>query len=419
MVFLLSLLIACPAPKENPDDTGSPSVAMPGATLKGSVDRETSPSTAHLAGLGDMNASFSLDLVRQIYQGGDGNFVLSPWSLQVVMAQVYAGAEGEAKTAIADTFGWSLADSDLHEAFDAADLLVQGHDSASSDPPVTLTSTNQIFVTDGYEIGEDWLNTLSGYYGTGVQQLDFGADPAGVASDINAWIADRTGDHIKDLITEPMVAGSRLLLVNALYFKASWQVPFSEVSTTDEPFTLLDGSEVSAPTMKGSIALAAAEGDGYRVADLAYTDPGLSLTIVLPDEGQFEDVLSALTWGDLSAVIASEVGCSECYAELPRFTVESKPAIKAALEAMGMGAAFGGAYPGINPDLTLAGVDQAGFVALTEQGTEAAAATVAEFTDTAEEPPFEPVLVNRPFLWMVRELETGSVLFAGVELDPR
>lgn len=403
------------------DDSGDPTTGdtPPGTTLKGSTERDTDPDTADLPTLGRENAEFSLSLLRTVRGLERGNQVLSPWSLQVVMGQVLAGAAGDTKTVISDAMGWTLAEPDIHEAMDAADLKIQAHDDASADPPVTITSTNQIFVTVDRTPEAAWLDTLSTWYGTGVQQMDFETDPAAVASEINAWISARTGGHIDDLITELMVTTNKMLLVNALYFKASWAVPFSESSTSELPFTLEDGSRVDVTTMSGAVTVRGAFMDGYTVADIPYSDGGLTMTLVVPDAERFSEIADGLTWTQLEAAIDSAEWCSECNTQLPKFKIESKPPVQGALEAMGMAAAFYGDYSNIHPTLTLTGIDQAGFIEVNEKGTEAAAATVAEFSDSASIPPFDELIVDRPFLFFVRERETMNILFAGVVMDPR
>lgn len=422
MLSPLLLALACSTTPTDSGDTGAADPNQPpGQTMKGSAPRSTSPSTANLPTLYAENAEFSVRLLQELGAAAD-NQLTSPWSLQVVMAQVEAGADGGTKTAITDAFGWSLADAELHEAFNAAGLAVDAHnrtESTEEEPAVALTSTNQIFVDVEYtDLGVPWLDTLSANYGTGVQVLDFAADPAGVAADINAWIAARTGDRIKDLITEPMVANSEMMLVNALYFNASWSVPFSSSATADRGWTLLDGSEVTVPSVSGGVVVSGGEGDGFFVANLPFSDEDLVLTLVLPDEGRYAEVVGALDWATIQAVIDTEQVCDPCEVQLPKFEVESKPDVRGALEAMGMGPAFGGSYTGIHPDLTLTDVQQMGFAALDERGMEAAAATVAMFDDSAGEAPFGPVIVDRPFVWFVREAD-GAVLFAGAVVDPR
>ena len=113
------------------------------------------------------------------------------------------------------------------------------------------------------------------------------------------------------------------------------------------------------------------------------------------------------------------VNCNECSIAMPSFSYLSHPDMMGALEALGLGPAFGGAYPGISENLTLSSSDPRGFIAVNETGTEAAAATVATFTDSASTPPFGPVEIDRPFLYFVREVETGTLLFAGATVDPR
>lgn len=419
-LLLLSLALGCTGkPGDETGDTdSSPAGAAPGEALRGSTDREMAPATSDLSTLYTENADFSFDLLRTVQAAAPGNQVLSPWSLQVVMAQVRAGASGDARTAIDSTFRWTLADDALNASFDAADLAITAH-NVEGETPVVITSTNQIFVTTGYPLGAAWLDTLSTWYGTGVQQMDFEADPAGVAADINTWIADRTGDRIKDLVSAGVVADSRMLLVNALYFKASWAIPFSESSTADQPFTIGDGTEVSVPTMSGSVTVSGAQADGYFIADIPYSDAGLTMTIVLPEAGRFDEVLAGLDSTTLQAAITSEAWCEECAVQFPKFELKGAPDITSALIALGMDPAFGGAYPGISDALTLTAVEQKGFVAVNEKGTEAAAATMAEFSDSASEPPFGPIVVDRPFIWLVREEPTGAVLFSGIVSDPR
>jgi serpin B len=419
---MLLLLLAChpSAGTESSDTSSAPASEVPGVTLAGSVPRDTSPSSADVPALGTANADFTLDVQRALYaKAPTTNLVWSPWSLQVVMAQVHAGAAGDAKSAIASTFHWTLDDAALNDAFNAASLAVDAHHDPASDPPVSLTSTSQIFVTDGYPLGADWLDTLSASYGTGVQQMDFAGDPTGVAADINAWIDARTGGHIDELVSAEMVASSRLLLANALFFAASWAVPFVESSTADAPFTLLDGSTAAVPTMSGTVAVQGARGDGYLVAELPYSDGGLVMTLVVPDAGRFAELAGTLEWGDVSTVLDGAVACAECPVQLPKFEIHSAPPLEETLRDMGLEPAFGGAYPGINEGLTLTGLAQNGFIVINEKGTEAAAATVVSFSDSAGTTPLDEIIVDRPFFWFVREVGTGAMLFAGVVVDPR
>jgi len=326
---------------------------MPGEPLMGTVARRTAPSTADLGTLSEENTQFSIDLLNTVYTAAPTNTVLSPWSVQVVLAQVYAGGDSAVQTSIVDTFGWSLTGEALHEAFDAADLSVASHDAPEAEPAVALTTTNQIFSDLQFDIGPDWLNTLSEFYGTGVQQMDLAGNSAGAADSINAWVADRTGGHITELVDAGSVSASGLLLVNAVYFNASWPVQFSTAATEDAAFTLLDGSTVDVPTMSGGVAINAAPADGFFVADLPYSDPGLTLTVVVPDEGRFTEVLAGFDAAALEAAVAAETVCGQCEVRLPRFEVHGAPDMDAALLAMGLGPAYGGAYPGINGELSL------------------------------------------------------------------
>lgn len=419
---LVSLFVGC-TPSTKDSDTGGtlqPSDdAPPGELVHSSLARELAPSTAGLPTLAHETNQFGWELTQLLWsQDPDADRALSSWSLGVAFAQAYAGADSPAKTAVAGLFHWDLAEPALHEAFDAAWLAVDGHTDPSADEPVTVQTTSQVFADDHVTIDPTWLDTVGTWYGTGAALLDLDGDPSGSAAAINGWVSDRTAGLIPTLVSEEVVGMSALILVNCVYFAASWEVPFPADATTDAPFTLRDGTVVDVPTMMAAeLATVAYEGDGYVLFDLPFTDDGLRMTLVLPDAGRFIEVVGGLDWATLEAGIAAEDTPAKVL-QLPKFSIDDTPPVQEALLTLGGPDVFGG-YTGIAPDLTLTGVDHHAVIEATESGVVAAAATALEFSDSASVPPDLQIAVDRPFVWMLRDESSGMVLFSGMLLDPR
>jgi len=260
-------------------------------------------------------------------------------------------------------------------------------------------------------------------YGAGIHLADFITQPDAARREINDWVAGQTKDKIKDLLPEgvpdPM---TRMVLVNAIYFKADWVRQFDPNSTSDQPFHLLDGSEVQARMMSRGLGIPYAQGNGYQAVELPYVGGTAAMDILVPDEGNFTQFETALDAGRLVQILGDMQPTSVQFG-MPRFSFTSQFGLADQLSALGMADAFDPVladFSGMDGqrDLYVSAVIHKAFVAVDEKGTEAAAATGVIMEATGA-PLFEVNLtIDRPFIFLIRDLPSGQILFVGRVLDP-
>ena len=289
------------------------------------------------------------------------------------------------------------------------------------DAEIALATANQLFGQAGFEWQEPFLDALARSFGAGLREVDYVEATEKARAAINGWTSEQTHDRIPEIIAPGQVdVDTRLVLVNALYFKAPWSTPFEVDATTDEEFHLGDGSTVSVPMMHGSTGYG--EGDGWRAAHLAYAGGTLAMTVVLPDEGREQDLDALVTDGGLPELLAMQ--SDEVDLSLPRWTFLANAPLKDALIGLGMTAAFNDSAADFSAmtteaDLVVTDVIQQVFIAVDEAGTEAAAATavLAGVTSAPADPP-EPLVVDRPFLFVIHDVQHATPLFLGKVVDP-
>jgi serpin B len=372
----------------------------------------------------DGNSAFAFDLYREL-SDGTGNLFYSPYSISAALAMTYAGARGETEQQMADTLHYILSQDRLHPAFNALDLALisRGEGAEGKDGEgFRLNIVNATWGQEDYKFLQDYLDILAADYDAGIRLLDFvnAAEEARVT--INDWVAGETEDRIKDLIPPGIIdAMTRLVLTNAIYFNAAWSNPFPEEMTQDGTFNLIDGSEITVPMMVQTESFGYAEGDGYQAVELLYDGEELSMVILLPESGEFETFEGSVD-ADLVKEIIADLEDREVALSMPKFEFESEFSLADTLIEMGMPVAFSAAadFSGMtgNRDLSIAEVLHKSFVAVDEAGTEAAAATavVVELTAAPELP--VTVTVDRPFVFLIRDIETGAVLFLGRVMNP-
>ena len=388
--------------------------------------RETSPavSASELAELVSENTRFAFDLYQAL-KHQDGNLFYSPFSISAALAMTYAGARNETERQMASTLRFTLPQTSLHPAFNALDLALasRGQGAKGKDGEgFRLKIANALWGQKDYQFLADFLDVLAENYGAGMRLLDFRNQPEPSRITINDWVEDRTEDRIKDLIPQGVIDEmTRLVLTNAIYFNAAWLHAFDDRSTADGQFHLLDGSHVTVPMMHQTESFGYATGDGYVAVELPYDGEELSMVILLPGAGKlraFESLLSA----ELLATILGDIENENVALAMPRFEFKSELRLRETLAAMGMPVAFSGMadFSGMtgNRDLQIAEVLHQAFVSVDESGTEAAAATAVVMRDSAA--PQQPVQVtlDRPFVFLIRDVETGAVLFAGRVVNP-
>ena len=330
----------------------------------------------------------------------DGNLALSPHSVAVALTLAAYGARGRTREEI--------------------EAVVAGAGQPVEESEwVELSSANRLFGQQGLAWQPDLSDLLT--------VVDY-ADSDAARAVINAWTSEQTHERIPEIVPDGVLDEETLLvLVNALYLKAAWSDPFHESSTTDADFHLTDGTVVQVPTMLGTVGAQVGAGDGWRSARLAYVGGTLAMTVVLPDPGRLADVEALVAERDWSAVLDAPAH-ERLELRLPRFTVRAAARLREVLVALGMPTAFtdDADFSGLTVDeppkeqLRISEVLHEAFVAVDEQGTEAAAATavVMQRAGAMPQPPV-PFVVDRPFLFVIHELSTGTPLFVGRVLDPR
>jgi len=398
-----------------------------GELVRSEKQRVTSPdvSEADLATLVDGNSVFALELYQQLGQE-DGNLFYSPYSISLALAMTYAGARGETGQQMADALHFILSQDRLHPALNSLDLELsqRGEGAKGKDGEgFRLNIVNAIWGQKDYHFLPTFLDLLAENYGAGLRTLDFANAPEESRITINNWVSDQTENRIEDLIPRGLIdALTRLVLTNAIYFNAAWQHPFNEDMTEDGPFYLLDGGQVTVPMMRQTKSFGYAQGDGYQVVELPYDGRELSMVILLPQPGQFERFEGSLDAQWVNAIV-EELEPGRVALTMPRFEFESAFSLNEILAAMGMPVAFSGGadFSGMtgNTDLFISHVVHKAFVCVDEAGTEAAAATavVMKLTAAPGTPPVQ-VTVDRPFVFLIRDIETGTILFVGRIVDP-
>ncbi|KAA1424340.1 serpin family protein [Nocardioides antri] len=363
-----------------------------------------------------------------VYDGlpTDGNLVLSPYSIAVALGMTLNGAGGRTAEEMRTVLG---ADDRFHAGLNALtahveSLAGQQERADGSKADIALDAANQLFGQQGVGWEEGFLDPLSEQYGAGIRLVDFetAAEEARVL--INGWVEEQTHDRIEDLIPEGVLDQlTRLVLVNAIYLKAPWEVPFDKSLSAPGPFHLADGGTVTADLMRSSdVSGRLRSGPDYQAATLPYAGGALAMTVVLPADGAFASVERQVADGGLAAML--DGGRPHLLdLVLPRWTFRSNAALNEVLAALGMPTAFDENAADFRPmtsedlPLYIKAVLHQGFIAVDEEGTEAAAATAVSMGVTSA-PVATPFHVDRPFLFVIHDVEHGTPLFLGRVLDP-
>jgi serpin B len=399
-----------------------------GDVLKSDKERITSPdvNSSDQALLVEGNSAFAFKLYQALKEE-EGNLFYSPYSISLALAMTYAGARGETAQQMADTLQFLLEPANLHPAFNWLDmeLASRGEGAQGKDGEgFRLNIVNDIWGQKDYEFLPAFLDVLAENYGAGLRVLDFINETEQSRVAINKWVSKQTEGRIEDLIPPGAIdALTRLVLTNAIYFNAAWEHPFDKKVTTNGPFYLLDDGQVTVPMMKQTESFGYSVGEGYQAVELTYDGGELSMVILLPASGNFGDFEEGLQAQQVSDII-SGLQLTEVALTMPRFEFKSQFSLKDTLTGMGMPDAFSpynADFSGMtgNRELFISDVVHKAFVAVDEAGTEAAAATaVIVGTTSAPGEPTVEVTLDRPFIFLIRDIETGAILFVGRVLNP-
>ena len=376
---------------------------------------------------------FELDLYRRL-ASTPGNLFFSPYSVGAALALAHAGAEGATRRELeavlgrpdpVETYGAlgrELASRSQPTLFEKNQI-----EWMKDAPPDTfgchLTVANAMWRQSGYPVQPGFVDTLKSRLGADVREADFQRAPADAVKAVNGWAAQATQDRIREVLQQKQLdPQTRVLLANAVYFKARWQHEFSDGVTRPAPFHLLDGSRIHVPTMHDmGYRMSARDGDLHAL-QLPYTGGALAMIVLLPDAGKLAPVERDLDDARMDRLLQSMKN-QQTEISMPKFRVESAFQLKSPLQAMGLATAFTPqadfSRVSTEPGFALAEVVHKTFVDVNERGTEAAAVTVPMAAGSAPPKKIVEFRVDRPFLFAIRDLPTKTTIFLGRVVDPR
>jgi serpin B len=348
----------------------------------------------------------------------DGNVFCSPLSVRTALAMTYAGARGETAAEMAAVL--HLAEGESAPVHAALGSLMADLSSKGGPGRHELAVANALWGQQGETFLDSYLALVARHYAAGFRRADFRSAPEAARRTINDWVGQRTRRRIQELLQPGILTrNTSLVLTNAIYFKGTWERPFTAKATGNRPFRLGDGRSVRVPMMHQVARFGYAETKGVRALELAYQGGRIALVVLLPEDlPSFEKGLDASRLHALTARLAGE----KVAVFLPRYEVTSRFSLADTLAALGMPTAFSGRadFSGMNGKggLFISAVEHKAFVAVDESGTEAAAATAVVMKRGA---PAGTKLfrADRPFLFLIRDRKTGCILFLGRVVDPR
>ena len=372
--------------------------------------------------------TMSFKFLKEIYCGE--NLICSPLSLQYAIAMAANGASGETLQEIIDFLGYGEEGIDALNEYSKT-LLEQ---LPAVDLDVTLKVTDALLVNDDFPLLPSFKKTVEESFYAAVDNMDF-SDPQQIAARINEWAKRNTNGFI-DKVIEPseISADAVAYIMNALYFKAKWagdeySPMFREEGTKSENFTLNDGKTIKAAMMRNTRYYEYAEMDGYKVLVLPYANRKFNMYILLPDENNIEGLIEKLQTSSWTDILANLKEDAEVHVKLPKFNIENKHNLNDALNGLGVRKAFEPASAEFNGMFTpkddyyywISKVIQKSRISVSEWGTEAGSVTVVEMdgaTDAGPGPKEVYFYADHPFVFIIGEETSGTILFEGVVMQP-
>ncbi len=385
--------------------------------------RQLEPDT-HRTQLVRGNARFAVDLYRQLGEEDAGNLAVSPASVSLALCMAYAGARGNTEAEMKDVLNLPLRGKEL------AATVGQLHEELSvfdGNCGLELRIANSLWGQSGFGFLLEFLETLHTLYKSDLEELDFQGAPEDACHRVNAWVEEHTAGRVKGVLSPQTVDElTRLILVNAVYFKCSWQDRFREAATTPAAFWVTPEHSVESRLMRRTGEYLYADSPLWQALQIPYAMYYFSMTVLLPKHkgwlSDFESSLDAGFFDELGRVLALR----QVDLHLPRFRIENKFALGSVLYDMGIRDAFSrdrADFSGISRSdrLFVSEVLHKTFMDVNEEGTEASAVTAASMAAlSAPREPEEPVVfrADHPFMFLIRDGRTGSILFMGRLADP-
>ena len=442
LLIVVVLVAACAGTQPSrssmdaPPSTASPSPAAtvspaPSATgtedvtfMKADVARAGATTEDAKAAATAIN-EFGIDLYRELSEDA-ANVVFSPASIAIALGMARAGARGNTASQI-DAVLRDVASEDHAAWLNGLDQALTSRSGTYEDDEgaaheLILDIANAYFAQHDYPLETAFLESLAARFGAGMQLVDFVADPENGRRLINEWASEQTRGRIPEVLQSgDVTSDTRLALVNAIYLKAPWLRPFQSDQTTDEPFTRPDGSTVEVPTMR-TAAGSCGTGPDWGAFELPYLGNTLAMLVIVPDDlAAFETTLNDAVVRDITIVVREGFATPDI--TFPRFAFETRAELARVLAQLGMPNAFdpeAADFSGMTGerDLFISKVIHQANISVDERGTEAAAVTVIGMDTTGGPTDVCTVHADRPFLFALRDVETGAILFMGRVVDP-
>lgn len=364
------------------------------------------------------NTEFALDFFQMLIGMDNSNFVFSPYSLSNAFAMTFAGARGNTATEIQETFHFSLPPEDLHRAFSELTIGLNNPERTSR-----VVVANAIWGERSFQFRPEYQQLMLTRYSNGFRPVDFANLPEEATNEINQWVNNLTEGRIDNIIPPGTIDNlTRLVIANALLFKADWLTPFDSSETRDGSFYTFDG-EISVPMMNGkempfNCLIAEDEEFEFVAIELPYADESASLVVIMPYEKSYDDFLSVFTGDTFFQILYGMDGCFG-NVTMPKFSVQTKLDLNEILLEMGVVDAFSPTadFSGMTgaPELYITKALHQARIDVTEKGTEAAASTavIAGVRGAAME-----VIIDGPFFFAVVDSLSDTILFMGNVVDP-
>lgn len=394
---VLAILLSCNKSKAEPDQ-GNPYKSL-----------ELNTKSAQFAQQGH---SFAFHFLEQVNSVEKGNFIISPLSMQFLLGMVLDGARGETANEICHVLGYGAGEVDAVNEY-CLSMLEQ---LPALDKKTTLGIANAIFVNEGCPLEKSYKSTVGKYYKAEVANLDFYSPNA--LKTINDWASKQTNGMIPKVLEE-VEPNMLAYLLNALYFKSQWKVQFPKDATSEESFTAESGEKISVTMMRQDDKFAYNENDIFQMVCMPYGNGAFTMYAFLPREkNSLADVIGALRKASWDNIRHDTVPC-HVNLWLPKFEGKFHIKLNDILSKMGMPSAFDSQKADFKAmsalAMCLSFVQQDATIVVDEEGTEAAAVSVAGMEKSMAVAPGQQVAfhANRPFLYLITESSTGAILFAG------
>lgn len=376
-------------------------------------DQEPAEITENLLQLVSSNSRFALDLYQHL-RTFEGNLFYSPYSITFALAMTYAGARENTRRQMADVLGFTEDDESIHNGFKT---LGQVMENALGNHEIQLAIANSLWPQEGYRLRRAYLNLVKKYYRTKVTRVNYGeVDTA--RTNINHWVEDLTAGKIQNLIGEGVLDSlTRLVLVNAIYFKGDWEHQFDESQTDEQTFHPASGTDILVKMMHIRASFPYYEDNDLQILEVPYRGKRISMLVLLPRETDGVSKLEEVLTVENLEKWTSSLEKMEVNVSLPKFELTFPFRLDEKLQQMGMTDAFTSSadFSGIEEsrELFLNAVLHKAFVAVNEKGTEAAAATAVIMQTKSIAFMSVDFTADHPFIFLIRENSTGSILFMG------